>query len=212
MKKLIVVLSIWAILLSGLEVKSADKVWAAPVSSDGQEFEGDWIVSNYAAEGIRTLQLDGAEVKISKQGGVFRLEGPTTEESATLYRLNGNDLVGTLYPDLNMLKKEFPGFPPLSLKQAASSGKVLYNGRLTMGQEGCIKVEYDGAKLFYMHNAFSDYFDRVELKPGKYKYVLTRKGAAVCPASSNDTNSNTDANALRNARFQGIQQQQQQKP
>ncbi|MDR3566074.1 MAG: hypothetical protein P4N59_32190 [Negativicutes bacterium] len=197
MKKLIVSLSALVILFAGLAATSSDRAWAAPVSPGGQEFEGEWVISNYREGDVQTTKYDGTVVTISKQGGLFHVDGASIEEAATPYQLAGNDLVGTLIPDAKLIKHAFPALPNPSLSQAIASGKIYYNGRMSMGQDGLIQVEFDGITLFWKHNAFTNYFDYVQQKPGWYKYTLARKGATTSTVNSSDTNNNTNTNSDR---------------
>jgi len=201
MKKNIVFLLVLVIVFSGLTVLSADRAWAAPVSPDGQEYEGEWVVSNYRQGDAMTFKFEGTVVTISKQGFLFHVDGPSTEEAATPYRLAGNDLVGTLIPDAKLIKNSFPTLPNPSLSQAIKSGKLYYNGRLSMGQDGCIQVEFDGITLHWMHNAFTNYFDGVQQKPGWYKYTLTKKGATTSTVNTTDTNNSTTTDVKRPNNF-----------
>jgi len=73
MKKLIVMLSVFSVLLcgGGFSLKTAT-VCAAAVSPDGREFEGEWVVSNYQEGEALTLKYDETVVRISKNGSYPR--------------------------------------------------------------------------------------------------------------------------------------------
>jgi len=211
MKKWIVILAALAIMVSGFAATSAAPAGATFVSSDGHEYEGEWLISSYREGDVQTAKFDGRVVTISKQGAVFRVDGPSTEEAATAYFLAGNDLVGTLIPDGKLIKEAFPTLPNPSLGQAIASGKISYNGRLSMGQDGSIQVEFDGITLSWKHNAFTNYFDYVQSKPGWYKYTLTRIGASPSAVNTNGatTSTGTDADKPTRDRINAIRNRQQ---
>jgi hypothetical protein len=139
------------------------------------EFTGDWIISNYEEGGTVTRKYDGDVVKISKQGDIFYIDGPTWFFSETRFALSGSKLVGTNRPDYERLTENYPSLPESVLQQA--TGSVVYTGNLTMRQDGRILAEADNLKIYWVSNASSKRFSHVERYAGWTKFTLTRKDA-----------------------------------
>lgn len=163
------------------------KVQATAASTDGQDFEGDWIVSGYQEGDAVTSRYDGTVVSISRNGMIFLLDGPTNDEYSTQFRQVGNKLEGVYIPNFSQLKVNFPTVSDRVLQQAVASGKIFYNINLTMGEDGRIHVERDNIELFFVHNIVMSTFDHVVQYPGWCKYTLIKKGADV-------NNTNTTVN------------------
>jgi len=176
MKKLIVILSVFSVLLCGFGFSlTASTACATAVSPNGREFEGQWVVSNYQEGEALTLKYDETVVRISKNGGIFLLDGPTTSEIGTRYRLSGNNLIGVFKPDFKELKERYPTAPDRALLEAVASGKVVYNIKLTMGEDSRIFVELDNLELFWLRTDSTVHFHHIKRHPGYWKYALTTK-------------------------------------
>lgn len=173
MRKLLVLFLVLGTLLLGNPPAGE----AVPLSQDGHEFLGEWVVSKYEEGGALTLTYDGTIVTISNNGSVFLLDGPTSTESETRFRVSGNKLLGVYKPDVPALKERFPTAPGNVIPQAVASGKAIYNVNLTLLDDGRILVESDNLQLFWMRNAFGSNFHHATQHPGWIKYTLVKKGA-----------------------------------
>ena len=166
--------------VSGLEdVVSAQMLKKAVISSEGQGFEGDWIVSGYQEGDALTARFDGTVVRIRKNGIVFLIDGPTNQEATARFHQTGNMLQGAYIPTLAQLsktKEDYPTVPESVLKQAIAKGKLVYRINLTQGEDGQISVERDNIAVFFLRNIFTSNFDHVVQYPAWCKYTLIKKG------------------------------------
>lgn len=136
-----------------------------------QQFGGEWIVSDFQEGDSKTRVFDGDTVTIVKRDGVYYLDGPDWFFAEARFKLYINILVGTIVPDVERLKTLGPNFPDSVL--ASACGKIVFNGTLTMLQDGRIVGEHDNWKIRCYTNL--GILQSVQRYPGFYRFVLTRK-------------------------------------
>ena len=156
------------------DVVSAQMLKTTAISSKGQGFEGDWIVSGYQEGDTVTARFDGTVVRIRKNGMIFLIDGPTKDESTAQFRQSGSMLQGVHIPMLSQMKEEYPTVPERLLRLAIATGKMYYHINLTMGEDGQIYVERDHSQVFFTSNL--DHVDHIDKYPAWFNYFLIKKG------------------------------------
>jgi len=141
------------------------------LQQENLKFEGEWIVSDYQENGVKTYTYDGDTVRIIKNDGVYYVNGPTWFFPETRFKLDRNMLVGTNIPDIERLRENWPTTSNSALGSAY--GKIIFSGTLTMLQDDRIVVTADNWQIFTYQN--SGHFQSVKHFPGFYSFVLTRK-------------------------------------